>query len=369
MPVSRPASHPLLPPPSLLARVGHYAPLLVFLALLLASALGASPLIIFSLAALAIIGLASYMGRATEVLAGHLGSTMGGFLNATFGNAAEFIIAIIAINAGLIDLVKASLTGSIVGNILFVMGASLVVGGLKFKEQRFDVRQAGLNSTMLLIAVASMLIPSTFYFFSTSAAGHDLGLQTEELSLFVSLLLIGLYLLSLLFSFHTHSYLFRKRAHEPPTMSARNAVLWLLLSTAALAISSEIFTHHLQEVSHELGFTALFTGAVIVALIGNSAEHLAAIHAAQRNDLDLAFSIAVGSSIQIALFVAPMLVLLSFALGRPMNLVFTLFEILAVFASVLIINEISSDGECNWFEGAQLVVMYLIVAGLFFFVS
>ncbi len=346
-----------------------WLPLLSFPILLAAQLLAAPGIILFVLSIIAIIALAAQMGRSTEELAGHFGSTLGGFFNATFGNAAEFIIAIVAINAGLFDLVKASLTGSIIGNILFVMGASFFVGGLRYREQSFDVKQAGLNSTMLLIAVASMLVPSAFFFFAQSTPGHDIGVETEQLSLFVAVLMISLYVLSLVFSFHTHAYLFRKRLHEAPKGRADHAILVLLLSTVALALASEIFTHQLTGVAAQFNLSQIFMGAVVVALVGNAAEHMSALSAAKKNDLDLALAITIGSSIQIALLVAPLLVLVSyFILGTPLNLVFSLFEILAVFAAVLIVNEISSDGQTNWFEGAQLMAMYMILAGLFFFV-
>ncbi len=344
-----------------------WLPLLSFPVLLAAEAIHAPALFVFLLTIFAIVSLASQMGKATEELAAHFGSTFGGFLNATFGNAAEFIIAFAAINAGLSDLVKASLTGSIVGNALFVVGAAFFFGGLRYREQSFDVRAAGLNSTMLLIAVISMLIPSAFFFFSPPG-NVNIDLSTENLSIFVAILMMSIYILSLVFSFHTHSYLFRKRSHPPPSIDRNTAIAILLLSTIALAVTSEIFAYHLEEVAMMFDFSQLFMGAVVVALVGNAAEHLGAVAAAKKNDIDLALAITIGSSIQIALLVAPLLVLLSFAVGKPMNLVFTVFEMLAVFASVLIINEIASDGQCNWFEGVQLMVMYLLLAGLFFFV-
>lgn len=345
-------------------------PLLIALPLLVGAELLSAPsTVIFLLALVSIVALASVMGHATEELACHFGSTAGGFLNATFGNAAEFIIAFAAINAGLFSLVKASLTGAIIGNILFVLGASILFGGAKYKEQKFNANQAGLNSTMLLIAVASLMIPSAFYLFRGAGSGHDLTLETEEISLLVSAVLIALYALSLVFSFFTHSYLFKSESAGKPTTSRNSALLKLLLATLALAYASEIFTGQVEHIASSFGFTEVFMGAVVVAIVGNAAEHLSAVTAAQKGDMDLALSITVGSSIQIALFVAPLLVIISFLVGTPMNLVFTLFELIALFASVLIVNEISSDGVTNWFEGAQLVGMYAIIAVLFFFVA
>jgi len=337
--------------------------------LIIAQLAGAPSMLIFILALFSIVALASVMGHATEELAHHFGSTAGGFLNATFGNAAEFIIAYAAIRAGLLSLVKASLTGAIVGNILFVLGASILVGGFKFKEQKFNAKAAGLNSTMLLIAVGSLMIPSMFFFLEGSAPGHSLEFETEEISLLVSVVLIALYALSLVFSFFTHSYLFRSKPVGVPKGSRNSALPKLLLATIALAFASEVFTGQVEGIAKNFGFTEVFMGAVIVAVVGNAAEHLSAITAAGKNDMDLAISITVGSSIQIALFVAPVLVILSFIVGTPMNLVFTLFEIISLFAAVLIVNEISSDGATNWFEGAQLLGIYLIIAVLFFFVA
>ncbi|VVB58569.1 Sodium/calcium exchanger protein [Candidatus Anstonella stagnisolia] len=342
--------------------------LIAFPLMLAAQFMNAPALLTFFLAIICIIALASKLGEVTEDLAHHFGSNAGGFLNATFGNAAEFIIAIIAIRAGLLELVKASLTGSIIGNMLFVIGASFLTGGLKFREQRFNIRAAGLNSTMLLIGVSSMMIPSALFFFAGNAPGHNIPFEAEELSLFVSVLLVALYLLSLLFSFHTHAYLFRKNTTGQARFSRNTALILLLLITVCLAVTSEIFTKHVEEVTKMLGFSQLFMGAIVIALVGNAAEHLSAVKAAQKDDIDLALSITVGSSIQIAIFIAPLLVLVSYLMGTPMDLVFTLFELLAVFCAVLIVNEISSDGICNWFEGAQLLVMYLILAGLFFFI-
>lgn len=321
--------------------------------------------VLFTMSLLAILPLAAKMGEATEELAKIYGGHIGGLLNATFGNAAELIIALLAINKGLITLVKASLTGSIIGNLLFVFGLSLFIGGLKFKEQRFSPHLAGLNSTMLLIAFMSIMIPSLFHFVPVEHRGND----EKVLSLVVSVLLISAYLLSIVFSLKTHSYLFRtKESNEKPHWSRNFAMGVLALSTICLGLVSEVFVGQVEHVAKNFGLTEIFIGAIIVAFVGNAAEHLAAVFFALKNNLDLSVNVTVGSSLQIAMFVAPLVVIIATLIGKPMDLVFSPFEVIAVFAGVLIVNEISTDGKCNWFEGAQLLIMYLIIAALFYFV-
>ncbi|HSB47697.1 MAG TPA: calcium/proton exchanger [Candidatus Bilamarchaeum sp.] len=342
--------------------------LLVFIPVTIALDMaGADSTVLFVSSLLAILPLAAKMGEATEELAKILGGHVGGLLNATFGNAAELIIALLAVNRGLIDLVKASLAGSIIGNLLFVFGLSVFIGGLKFKEQKFSSHLAGMNSTMLLIAFMSIMIPSLFHFVPVEHRGDD----EHTLSLAVSILLIVLYILSMVFSLKTHDYLFRAKeaAHEEKPKWGRNkAIAILAISTVVLGIISEIFVGQIEGVAANFGLTELFIGAIIVAVIGNAAEHMAAVFFALKNDLELSMNVTVGSSLQIALFVAPVTVLAGILMGQPMDLVFTPFEVIAVFASVLIVNEISTDARCNWFEGAQLVIMYLIIAVLFYFV-
>ncbi|MGV8085257.1 MAG: calcium/proton exchanger [Candidatus Bilamarchaeum sp.] len=323
--------------------------------------------ILFAASLLGILPLASKMGHATEELAKIYGGQIGGLLNATFGNAAELIIALIAINKGLEELVKASIAGSIIGNLLFVLGLSMFVGGLKHKEQKFSPNLAGLNSTMLLIAFMSIMIPSMFHFVPVEHRGND----EHTLSTVVSILLIGTYLLSMVFSLKTHQHLFKESEDgkkEKPHWSRNFAIAVLTISTIALALVSEVFVGQIETVAHQFGLTELFIGAVIVAVVGNAAEHIGAVFFALKNDIELSINVTAGSSLQIAMFVAPVCVLVASFINKPMDLVFTPFEVIAVFASVLIVNEISSDGRCNWFEGAQLMVMYLIIATLFFFV-
>ncbi len=328
--------------------------------------IGADSTLLFAFSLLAILPLAAKMGEATEELAKIFGGHIGGLLNATFGNAAELIIALLAINRGLEDLVKASIAGSIMGNLLFVLGLSLFIGGLKYKEQKFSAHLGSMNSTMLMIAMMSLMVPSMFHFLPAEHRGDD----ERALSLSVAVLLIILYVLSMVFSLKTHEYLFRgKENHgEKPKWSRNFAIGVLALSTIALGVVSEVFVGQVENVAKDFGLTELFIGAIVVAVIGNAAEHIAAVFFALKNDLDLAVNVTVGSSLQIALFVAPIAVLAGFFMGKPMDLVFTPFELIAVFASVLIVNEITTDGRFNWFEGAQLVILYLILAVLFFFV-
>ena len=326
---------------------------------------GADSTMLFASSILAILPLAAKMGEATEELAKIYGGHIGGLLNATFGNMAELIIALIAISRGLEELVKASLAGAIIGNLTFVLGFSILIGGLKFKEQKLSTHLAGMNSTMLLIAFTSIMIPSLFHFVPAEHRGND----EELLSLSVSILLITVYVLSMVFLLKTHSYLFRsKESQEKPKWNRDIAIGILLASTVALALVSEVFVGQVEHVGKSFGLTELFIGAVIVALVGNAAEHLAAVFFALKNDLDLSINVTVGSSLQVAMFVAPIAVMAGALMGKPMDLVFTPFEVIAVFASVLIVNQISTDGRCNWFEGAQLVIMYLIIAVLFYFV-
>jgi Ca2+:H+ antiporter len=306
------------------------------------------------------------MGEATEELAKIYGGHIGGLLNATFGNMAELIIALIAISRGLEELVKASLAGAIIGNLTFVLGFSMLVGGLKFKEQKISTHLTGMNSTMLMIAFLSIMIPSMFHFVPVEHRGND----ELMLSLVVSALLIATYLLSMVFSLKTHSYLFRAKEEKggKPKWGRNLSLGILLVSTIALGLVSEVFVGQVESVAKNFGLTELFIGAIIVALVGNAAEHLAALFFALKNNIDLSMNVTVGSSLQVAMFVAPIAVMAGALMGKPMDLVFTPFEVIAMFASVLIVNEITADSGCNWFEGAQLVIMYLIIAALFFFV-
>ncbi len=335
------------------------------------------PLIVFIAAGLSIVPLASWMGLATEEIAVVVGPTLGGLLNATFGNATELIIAIIALKAGLIEVVKASLTGSIIGNLLLVMGLSMFLGGLRFKEQTFQPVIARVNASLMNLAVIAILMPAAFHFASPNIQAA----QIQKFSIAVSILLIAVYCLTLFFSMKTHSYLYdvgiaENESDAPPIgnqSSPRHRPdlkLWtgvLLAATVAVAIESELLVGSLEVATEKLGLTPLFTGVILLPIIGNAAEHATAVTVAMKNKMDLSVSVAVGSSLQIALFVAPVLVLLGWFIGQPMDLDFNPFELVAVAVSVLIANSISSDGQSNWLEGMLLLSAYIVLGLAFYF--
>ncbi|MDT8435716.1 MAG: calcium/proton exchanger, partial [Gemmatimonadota bacterium] len=311
-------------------------------ALVMDHALGLGGTPVFVAAALSIIPLAGWMGRATERLAEHVGAGVGGLLNATFGNAAELIIAVLALRAGLQDVVKASLTGSIIGNILLVFGLSALAGGLRHPPvQRFNRTAASLGATMLVLSAIGLVIPAIFH----ALAGDGHGPAERNLSLDISVVLMLTYVLSLVFSLRTHSHLYLGASHDPegegragadggegrhPRSSAGRALGLLALSAAAVGVMSEVMVGSLEQAAHELGMTEVFVGVFLVALVGNAAEHSTAVLVALKDKMDLAVNIAVGSSIQIALFVAPLLVFLSYIVGpEPMDLRFTGLEVVA----------------------------------------
>lgn len=330
---------------------------------------------VFLLAAFSIVPLAGFMGRATERLAEHVGAGLGGLLNATFGNAAELIIAVLALRAGLQDVVKASLTGSIIGNILLVFGLSSLLGGLKNPPlQRFNRTAASLGATMLVLSAIGLVIPAIFHV----AAGEGFVLLERNLSLDISVVLMITYVLSLVFTLRTHAHLYLGAAHAETkrdaevragaTRSAARAFGLLALSAAAVGFMSEMMVGSLELAAHELGMTEVFVGVILVALVGNAAEHSTAVLVALKDKMDLAVNIAVGSSIQIALFVAPLLVFISFFVGpSPMDLRFTSLEVVAVALSVGIMALVSQDGESHWMEGVQLIAVYVMLAIAFYF--
>lgn len=327
--------------------------------------------VIFITAGLAIIPLAGWMGNATEEIAVVVGPTLGGLLNATFGNATELIIGIVALNAGLVEVVKASITGSIIGNLLLVMGFSMFLGGLRYKEQEFKPIVASMNASAMNLAVIAILVPTAVDY--TSSGINEPTLQI--LSVAVAIVLIIVYALTLLFSMKTHSYLYdvgienaEEEAEEAPEKV--NLPLWigvLLACTLLVAVESELLVDSLEVATSNLGLTALFTGVILVPIIGNAAEHATAVTVAIKNKMDLSLSVAVGSSLQIALFVAPVLVLAGWIIGKPMDLDFNPFELVAVAVSVLIANSISSDGKSNWLEGILLLATYLVLGFAFYF--
>lgn len=361
-------------------RLWHYFPLksghkwLNFLLLLAPVAIvldvaHAAPLLIFFAAALAIAPLAGALGEATGALAAHSGPAVGGTLNATLGNATELIISIFAIRAGQISVVKASLSGSIIGNLLLVLGLSIVAAGTRRTTLNFSRTNASRNSTMLMIAVAALVMPAVFALTTYGDLGHHESARLEHLSLWTSGVLIALYLGNLIFMFKTHSHAMEQPGEpEAPEMSKRQALISLVFATALIAVLSEILVAQIGSVTRALGMTQLFVGVIVVALIGNAAEHSTAVMMAMRNQMDLAITVAAGSSTQIALFVAPVLVFLSVAMGHPMTLLFNGFEIAGLFLSVLVTAMICYDGETNWFEGAQLLALYAVVAVAFYFV-
>lgn len=335
--------------------------------------------IIFITACLGIIPLAAWMGTATEEIAVVLGPSMGGLLNATFGNATELIIALVALNAGLMDVVKASITGSIISNLLLVMGFSMLLGGLRYKEQEFQPIVARVNASSMNLAVIAILLPSAMDFTST---GID-RVAVQQLSIAVAFVLIAVYGLTLLFSMKTHTYLYDVGLAEmdPAELAEANLApddpkgevnlgLWigvLLGATLLVAYESELLVGTLEEATSQLGLSALFTGVILVPIIGNAAEHATAVTVAMKNKMDLSVSVALGSSLQIALFVAPVLVLAGWVMGKPMDLEFNPFELVAVAVSVLIANSISSDGRSNWLEGTLLLAAYLVLGLAFYF--
>ncbi|NEQ48819.1 MAG: calcium/proton exchanger [Leptolyngbya sp. SIO3F4] len=333
--------------------------------------LGWSELAVFITAAIAIIPLAGWMGHATEEIAVVLGPSLGGLLNATFGNATELIIALIALNEGLITVVKSSITGSIIGNLLLVMGLSMLLGGIKFKEQKFQPVIARMNASSMNLAVIAILLPTAVDFTSPSITEPTL----QRLSVSVAIVLILVYALTLLFSMKTHAYLYdvgtaeeegvKKEHHEEPNLG-----LWigvLLGATLIVAVESEWLVGSLEVATKQLGLSELFTGVILLPIIGNAAEHATAVTVALKNKMDLSLSVAVGSSMQIALFVAPVLVIAGWLTGQPMDLDFNNFELIAVAVSILIANSISSDGSSNWLEGTLLLATYTIIGLAFFF--
>ncbi len=329
-----------------------------------------SATVIFLTAALAIVPLAAFMGEATENIAVVIGPNLGGLLNATFGNATELILAFVALKSGFVQVVKATLTGSIIGNLLLVMGFAMFLGGLRFKEQNFQPTTARLNASAMNLAVIAILLPTAVEFTSTGISSDTM----QNLSVAVAMVLIGVYLLTLLFSMKTHSYLYdvglAENETEEESPHQPNLLLWigvLLIVTIGVAIESELLVESLEEATADLGLPALFTGVIFLPIIGNAAEHATAVTVAIKNKMDLSVSVAVGSSLQIALFVAPLLVIIGWIIGQPMDLNFNPFELVAVAVSVLIANSISSDGNSNWLEGILLLATYAVVGLAFYF--
>ena len=323
-------------------------------------------LIQFASASLSLLLWAALLGKATENVAHYAGERLGGLLNATFGNAAELIIAIFLVKEGLFDMVKASITGSVIGNLLLVLGLSVLLGGLKHKTQHFNAELAGHNASLMMLSVIALFIPAAFL--------QPLGRQeTGIISMIIAFLLILGYFLWLYFSLVTHKNELGEaidglpdHEEEKPLWSKKASFIILLVSTAFVAIQSEWLVHSVEAVAHALGWSQLFVGAFLIAIIGNAAEHSAAIFLAMKNRMGAAVEIAIGSSLQIALFVAPVLIFVSWLFQNPMDILFTHHEIAAIAVSALITASISRDGSTNWYEGVLLLIVYIILGTVFF---
>lgn len=322
---------------------------------------------LFITSALAILPLAKILSTATEQLVIRVGPGLGGLLNATFSNAVEMIIAFFALNAGLFEVVRASITGAIIGNVLFVLGLSFFLGGLGRKKQEFNRTASGVTGSQLMVAATALLIPTAFVL--TVPAGTSVTDLKEELSIGIALILLAAYVAQMVFFLRTHKHLYEDSAEEPTAdaWTIKHSVILLLIVTVLVGVMADILVEGLDYLTKTLGLTELFVGVILIALVGSAAENVTAIIVAMKNKMDLAVNIAMSSTLQIALFVAPVLVLLGLAIGKPFDLVFNTFEVVAVFVTVVIANAITHDGESNWFEGVQLLAAYAIIAIAFFF--
>jgi Ca2+:H+ antiporter len=351
-----------------------FAPISFFL-----DQINSNSILIFIVSIISLIPLAKLIGDSTEHLASHYGSTVGSLLNVTFGNAAEIIIGIIAINAGLIDLVKASIIGAILGNIMLIFGLSIIVGGISHKEQSFNRENAGLQSSMIFLSIIGLAIPTLLaitVFQSDSVNGE---IKIQLLSDSLAIILLCVYIAGIIFTFVTHKYLFTStvHSHESNTLSSVNLKYWskkksfliLGFSMLGVVVVSEILVGSVEETGKSLGFGEMFVGAIIVGIVGNAAEHSSAILLARRGKIDLSIGIAAGSGTQIALFVVPILVFAGIALGQPFTLEFTIYELVTLFLAAIILNLIAHDGKSNWFEGVMLTSVYIIIALGFYFLG
>ncbi|WP_296647692.1 calcium/proton exchanger [Romboutsia sp. 13368] len=342
--------------------------MLVFIPIsFIAKFMNASGTIMFLLACLSIIPLAGLIGEGTEEISFYSGPKIGGFLNGTFGNATELIISFFALKEGLFEVVKSSIAGAVIGNILLVVGASMLAGGLKYKTQKFNQKVSEVSSTMLLFAVLGLCIPALF---THTVDPKLLNTRYEGLSIFVAVVMIIIYALSLFFSFSTHKHLYNNNDEEQggtPKWSLKKAILVLVISTVLIAIESEFLVNGIEPLTEKLGWSEFFVGIILIPIIGNAAEHTTAIVMARKDKMDVALEIAIGSSLQIILFVAPVLIFISLFF-KPMSIVFNPFELIALIASVIIANRVSHDGESNWLEGVQLLAVYLIIAASFFII-
>jgi Ca2+:H+ antiporter len=342
--------------------------LLVFVPIaIIARLAGASPIAVFILSALAIIPLSGVLGAATEAVAEHTSPAIGGVLSATMGNLAELIIASVALRAGLIDLVKASITGSILGNLLLVLGIALFAGGLKYKVQKFNPNLAATSTTVLLIAVFGLVVPALFYGLHPDPER----VATVRMSHYVAPLLIAGYIAWLVFSLWTHSSSFETEGGPAvtvgPKWSSKKALIILLAAAIAIGVVAEVLVSATEQAVKVLGLSEFFVGLILIPIIGNAAENSSAIIMAMRNRMDLALNIAVGSSIQVALLIAPLLVLLGMVFHQPMDLAFTTMEVASIGLAVLVTSSVIRDAETNWLEGVLLLLAYSVLGVAFFF--
>lgn len=332
----------------------------------IAKFMNASGSVMFILSCLSIIPLAGLMGEGTEEISFYSGPKIGGFLNGTFGNATELIISFFALKQGLFDIVKSSIAGAVIGNVLLVVGASMLAGGLKFKTQKFNEKVSEVTSSMLLFAVLGLCIPALFTHTVDPAL---LNTRYEGLSVFVAVVMIIIYILSLVFSFSTHKDIYNTEASKEGSAkwTLKKAILILVVVTILIAIESEFLVNGVESITESLGWSEFFVGIILIPIIGNAAEHTTAIIMARKDQMDVALEIALGSSLQIILFVAPILIFISLFF-KPMSIVFNEFELVALIASVVIANKVSHDGKCNWLEGVQLLAVYLIISASFFII-
>lgn len=335
--------------------------------------LAVNPVLVFSISALAIVPLASLLGEATENLARYLGPTIGGLLNATFGNAPEIIISMLTLSKGLVDVVKAAITGSIIGVLLLSLGLAMVVAGTRTKTPTFNAASASTSAGLLMVAGTALIVPTLFHHSSAKTPGTD----SFELSLAVAIILLVVYVLSLVFTLVTHRDLFQGQPvnkdpeneglPDEPQWTMRTATGVLVAVTIAVAFVSGALTNALSPTIEILGLTPAFAGVILLAAVGNASDILNSIGFARKNKMDLAFGLATSAGTQVALLVVPVLVLGGYVMGQPMDLLFTEIEIAAIVLAILIVRHVASDGECYWIEGVMLLAVYLILAVGFFF--
>jgi Ca2+:H+ antiporter len=344
----------------------------------------ADHIIIFIIAVIALIPLAKLIGDSTEHLSTHYGSTLGSLLNVTFGNAAEIIIAVVAINAGLLELVKASITGAILGNIMLIFGLSMIAGGIRKKEQIFSRENAGLQSTMIFLAIIGLAIPTVLSSTILKPTEIENQLKIQFLSDALAIILLSVYIAGIVFTFFTHKHLFvspqmveENNNHNIAATTTTTTKHWdkkraffmLAISMVGVVVISEILVGSVEETSKQFGFGEMFVGAIIIGIVGNAAEHSSAIILARKGKMDLSIGIAAGSGTQIALFVVPLLVIFGIILNQPFTLEFTIYELVTLFLAAIILNLIAHDGRSNWFEGVMLTAVYIIIAMGFYFIG